>query len=295
MPDVKVAPASIRIFLATGVPEGLRRVEKSNWNGVALMCSRTEYPEVRTRDEFLSPAVYLLLGRSDLSGKEIVYIGETETPRPRIDSHLKSKEFWTSLVLFGSKDDSLNKAHIRWLEARLVELAKTSGRAQIENTGGTQTPSLSEADRADAELFLSEMLVIYPVLGVRAFEPAPKVQPAGQDLVLSGPSAKGKGRETAEGFMVLAGSIARKETVPSIHNYMVVLRNQLLEDGVISDTPEGLRFDSDYVFSAPSTAAGVLLGRTAAGPVEWKTPAGVTLKQLQEESVDSGAQPSPEA
>lgn len=36
------------------------------------------------------------------------------------------------------------------------------------------------------------------------------------------------------------------------------------------------------MFNAPSTAAGVLLGRSSNGRVEWKDANGQTLKQLQE-------------
>lgn len=38
----------------------------------------------------------------------------------------------------------------------------------------------------------------------------------------------------------------------------------------------------DYLFTAPSTAATTLLGRTANGRIEWKTKDGRTLKELQE-------------
>ena len=37
-----------------------------------------------------------------------------------------------------------------------------------------------------------------------------------------------------------------------------------------------------YVFASPSTAAGVVQGRTANGRIDWKTKEGRTLKQLQE-------------
>jgi hypothetical protein len=49
--------------------------------------------------------------------------------------------------------------------------------------------------------------------------------------------------------------------------------------------PDGahLRLTEGYVFTSPSTAAMVLLGRTANGRVEWKTADGRTLKELQSE------------
>jgi hypothetical protein len=42
------------------------------------------------------------------------------------------------------------------------------------------------------------------------------------------------------------------------------------------------QFTQDYSFSSPSTAATVVLGRNAAGRIEWKAADGRTLKELQE-------------
>ena len=46
-----------------------------------------------------------------------VYIGEGDPVRPRLESHSANKDFWTWLVFFVSKDDSINKAHVKYLEA----------------------------------------------------------------------------------------------------------------------------------------------------------------------------------
>jgi hypothetical protein len=70
------------------------------------------------------------------------------------------------------------------------------------------------------------------------------------------------------GFVVLAGSLARTETVPFVHAYLKELREVLLADGVVEQTPEGLRFRRDQLFNSPSTAAGVVLGRAANGRTE---------------------------
>ena len=41
-------------------------------------------------------------------------------------------------------------------------------------------------------------------------------------------------------------------------------------------------FTQDYLFASPSTAAGVVLGRSANGRIEWQTKDGKTLKAVQE-------------
>lgn len=67
---------SVRLFLVDGTPDGLRLVEKSNWTGLASMCSRAQYPDVRSRDEFGRPGVYVLVGPSeDGSNRQKLYIG----------------------------------------------------------------------------------------------------------------------------------------------------------------------------------------------------------------------------
>lgn len=126
---------SIRLFLADGTPDGLRLVEKSNWTGAALVCSRTQYPEVRGRPEFDRPSVYILTGPSETDDStHRVFIGEADVGRDRIDNHLRNKDFWTRLTLFTGKDENLNKAHVRYIESRLIELANRAKRSELDNS-----------------------------------------------------------------------------------------------------------------------------------------------------------------
>jgi hypothetical protein len=142
---------------------------------------------------------------------------------------------------------------------------------------------MSEAEVADTDAFLDDMLLIYPVVGIRAFEELRRLD--AEELRLQGPAASAEGKQTADGFVVLAGSIARTDTVPSIHAYMKELRETLFGEGVIERTPEGLRFLRDHLFNSPSTAAGVVLGRAANGRTEWKDASGRTLKEIQSAEV----------
>lgn len=284
---------SIRIFLADGTPDGLRLVEKSNWTGLALVAPRALYPKIRTRPELQRPAVYVLRGSSDDSlGRSKLYIGEADCAANRIDRHLKTLDWWDDLVIFTSKDENLNKAYVRHLEARLVEIATRAKRTQLANSQTPQAPRLSEADTADAEGFLANMLLIYPVLGIDAFE-EPRVEKTGVSdqpvLILSGKDAEGRGQDLPEGFVVYEGARARREAVSSIHAYLAALREELLGEGVLQDDGESLRLTQDYSFSSPSTAAGVLLGRSANGRIEWQDEQGRTLKDIQESDLpDTG-------
>jgi len=122
-------PTSIKLYLADGRADGLRLVEKSNWTGLGLVCSRSDYPRVRRREEWSRPGVYLLTGPATGDGlRDLLYVGEADDVRDRVDNHLKHREFWTGLVAFTSKDDNLNKAHVRYLEARLRSVQRLGDR-----------------------------------------------------------------------------------------------------------------------------------------------------------------------
>jgi hypothetical protein len=243
---------------------------------------RSDYREVRSRDEFMAPCVYVLAGPPEAdSVLPRIYIGEGDQARSRLDSHLTEKDFWTEAIVVTASDSSLNKAITRYMEARLIELAQTARRAELDNGNAPQLPPLSEADAADAEAFLAEVRSILPLLRVDAFELPMEIPSGHTRLRLSGPSASAEGSETSEGFVVYAGSVARPATVPSVLGYLVQLRDQLLDQGILVDKGDGLWLAQDYVFNSPSTAAGVFLGRAANGRTEWRDSDGRTLKELE--------------
>lgn len=274
---------SIRIFLADGVPDRLRIVSKSNWTGQAVVASRTQLGAALKRDELDRPGVYVLTGPDD-DGSPRIYMGEADALGKRLKQH-EGKDFWTRFIAFSASDDTINKAHVRYLEARMISLAKTANQWAVDNSTAPSQPPMSEADRADAEWFLEEMLVIFPLLGVDAFEVAAKEPSrAGETLTyrLDARGGKGTGREAGEEFIVNADSRARIEEVPSIHAYVHDLRTQLKDRGVVVPEGDVLKFAQDYRFSSPSTAAAVLVGGNANGRIMWKTDDGRTLKQVQQ-------------
>jgi hypothetical protein len=82
-------------------------------------------------------------------------------------------------------------------------------------------------------------------------------------------------------------------------SWAVNLRDSLVDAGALLalDGESSLRLATDYEFKSPSAAAAVLLGRSAAGPIEWKDQSGRTLKELREEAVAAASteDPVPEA
>ncbi len=157
------APTFIEILLSAGDPDGLRNIEKSNWSGCGIVVPRSLFGDARQRKELARTGVYVLVGPPEESGLPRIYVGEGDPIRPRLEKHASERDFWTSCIAFTSKDENLNKAHVQQLEARLIALAAQAKRCTLDNGNVPQLPSLSESDAADAEGFLAEMLLCFPL------------------------------------------------------------------------------------------------------------------------------------
>lgn len=279
-------PYSIKIFLPGGDPDGLRTIEKSNWSGAGIIIPRSLMAEVRQRRELSRTGVYVLVGPPEDAGLPRIYVGEGDPIRPRLEQHAAKKDFWTSCIAFTSKDENLNKAHVQYLESRLVELATKAKRCLLDNGNVPTLPSLSESDAADAEGFLSEILLCCPLLGLNVFSATTAPAKSGKTLYLSGKGIKAKGIESPDGFIVQSGSGAVKGEAPSCSMYIKKLRTALLENGVLKPDNENYIFTQDYSFNSPSTAGGVVMGRSVNGRTAWKSKDGKMLKDIQESQAE---------
>jgi len=276
--------ATIKLFLVHGDAKRLRTAELSNWTGKAVAGPRSELDGVLGRDEATKSGVYFLSGTDSESGKAAVYVGEAESIRDRLRGHL-DRDFWNHVVFFISKDENLTKAHIRYLEGRLIEQAKSAGRAVVMNdqSGGSKLP---ESDREDMEIFLERVHQLMPVLGADALLPigsAPEGLSEKQILVCEIKGLKATGHLTPAGFVVLKGSQAVLKERASAHRYPYTLasRKRLIEDGTLVQEGDHLKFARDAEFSTPSAAATVVHGGSANGLLAWKSKGGKTLKELE--------------
>ena len=282
-----MSSATIKLFLPRGDAKSLRTAEISNWTGKAVAAPRTELDELLAREELDKAGVYILIGSDPLTGAPRAYIGEAEVIRDRLKQH-KTKEFWVSAIVFVSKDENLTKAHVRYLESRLLAEAGQINRFALEQNqaGGSRLP---ESDREDMEVFLARIRQLLPVLGSDILtpitQPSAPPQPGGV-LLCRIKGAKARGQRTVNGFVVFSGSTAVLEERPSAENHPTVLaqRKQLVADGALVERDGFLAFTKDAEFSSPSAAAVVVHGGNANGLTAWKTEGGKTLKQLDEQS-----------
>lgn len=277
---------TIKIFLIDGDPNGRMTCELSNWTGKAYKIPRIKIKECTDRDDLKNTGVYLLLGK-DEEGNEQVYIGEAETILNRLTQHLNQKDFWNEAIVFVSKDDNLNKAHIKYLENRLFEIASTVKRYKLENSITPTQSSISESDKAEMEEFLDNIKILVNSLGHKLFEGKRENQNLSnipiQEFTLTNPreNANAIGVPTSEGFVVFKGGVFSKTTTPKIPNGLLKIRENLIQTGKAVLIGENYQLMEDYLFNSPSQAAGVILGKSANGLTEWRINSGLNLKDYE--------------
>jgi len=279
-----MASATIKIFLVHGDPKRLRTAELSNWTGKAVAGPRSEFEGVIGREESGNSGVYFLSGNDPESGKPAMYIGEAENIKDRIKAHLE-KDFWNQIIYFISKDENLTKAHIRYLEGKLIEQARQANRAIVMN-GQSSGAKLPESDREDMEAFLEKINQLLPVLGVELLSIiAGKATTNAEKEMLycEIKGLKASGRLTPNGFLVLKGSQAVLNERASSQKYPwpLNMRQRLKDEGVLSVSEDHLVFIRDEEFSSPSAAAAVVHGGHANGLIAWKNKSGKTLKEIE--------------
>lgn len=277
--------ATVKIFLVHGDPASVKTAEISNWTGKAVSGPRSQLEAIMQREEANNPGVYFLTGVNPETGKDRVYIGEAEIIRSRIKGHLE-KDFWKTLSFFVSKDENLTKAHIKYLEGKLIDKAKAASRFELENANSSGS-HLPESDAADMDVFLERMEQLLPVLGHDFLKPISKPEtPAAKKDILTCEikNIRAKGRQTENGFLVLAGSQAVLKERPSAPRYPYYsnLRSQILSEGVLEKQKDYLVFVKDYEFSSPSATASIIHGGHSNGLIVWKDEQGVSLKEKEE-------------
>lgn len=276
--------ATIKLFLVHGDPKRLRTAELSNWTGKAVSGPRTEFDGVLAREESEKSGIYFLTGTDPQTGKPAIYIGEAECVRDRVKTH-NGKDFWNQITFFVSKDENLTKAHIRYLEGKLLETAKAAGRAVITNTQGSGS-KLPESDRAEMEVFLEKIGQLLPVLGIDLLVPmagSTTEVPSSKLLSCEIKGLKAVGFRSANGFLVKKGSEAVSSERPSSEKWPWTknLRQKLKDEGVLAEDGDRLVFTKDMEFASPSAAAAVVHGGHANGLTAWKDSSGKTLKELE--------------
>jgi Domain of unknown function (DUF4357) len=270
---------SLELYFIDGKPDGMLTAEVFNWTGHVLMAPRTRLSAMLARKEANYTGVYILIGEQE--GEPLAYIGEGEDISYRIKNHDANKDWWTQAVLVTSTANNLHKAHVKYLEARLIEEARSIKRMGLQNGTTPSRPGLSESAQSNMEAFLDYLLMVLPALRIDMFvrntrvaKPAiPSAAPTTAvefELVSIKRDLKATAILTEGEFIVEAGSRAISEwTQNPTHGY-AALHADLVKQGVLPIDGKSRVFNKSYAFASPSAAAAVILGRAANGTTEWK-------------------------
>lgn len=276
---------TIQIFLVNGSPNGLMIASIHGWTGAVMVASQSTFSALTARPEADRTGVYILFGPDpEDSLKMRAYIGEADSVKSRISQSANARGFWETTVVVTTSDDALTKGHVRYLEARLIEMALNAGRATLDNG---QEPSaekrrLPEADRANMEAFLANLETILPVVGLDLLKPRPKAAVA-SELPIEARTAndtrfrinhksgvEASAVEEGGEFVVFEGSEALKDTNYARNSY-AKLKQELIAKGVLvaQGKVDRYTFATAYAFKSPSAAGSVILDRNTNGRTRW--------------------------
>lgn len=234
----------------------------------------------------------------------MVYIGEAENVFDRLQNHLANKDFWNEVIFFVGKDENVTKAHVKYLESRLIGIAVATKRYKVDNTNQSQQASLPIADRDAMEEFLTYIRLLLGVLGHKLMEEVtPKIKPRVSEVSLYGSTMtksqienegylelsllvsgfKASAIQTDEGIVVLRGSEAALAPTTGLQPGYIALRDRLIKNGVMSLVGNRYIFQTDYLFDAASPAAAIIVGYNINGRQNWKNKNGKSLKEIERE------------
>lgn len=276
---------TIELFLVNGTADSLIIAELSNWNGKAIKIPRIEVSSCN-RDDITQAGVYFLFCKED-DGSDSVYIGEAENIKERLVQHLRDYQseketyYWSTAVIFIGRD--INKALIRYLENRFVEVARTSKRYLVLTKNTYRNTVMKESQVAVMEEFVDNVKILINALGYKVLEPFAQMDASTTSvddelLYIKSGSVNATGKVTTEGFVVFAGAtVNEKMALKSLSPGMLKQRKKLFDSSKVKN----LITTEDILFSSSSAAADFILGYSVSEPKTWKTKDGKSLKEIE--------------
>ena len=157
----------------------------------------------------------------------------------RLKQHLK-EDYWNDCIAVISKDNLLNKAHVKYLENKFYNIAQDTGRANVLNSSIPTCSSISEYDEAMLSEFISNTKLLVNTLGYKTFDSIEdsSIKAGPKQLLFYIKGARGassKGVIVPDGFAVFKDSQIASSTVPSMSAPLIKLRTSLIEKGIIDE------------------------------------------------------------
>lgn len=287
-------PQTIQIYLPQGDPAGIRMAEITTRTVRVFEVPRPLLREFREMPESKQVGVYFLFGSSP-SGRPSSYIGQSGNIGDRLKQHSDKKDFWDHALVAVSLTNAWTNTHTGYMEWQSIKKATEAGRYELHNANDASNPHTPAPLESDCREYLETISVLLTTLGYPVLEPPREIRmappvigsaSAPETLFFRQRGSEARARVTAEGLVVLAGSVGQAAHRPSLASNLVRRRNELIEQGVAEIRGEDYVFVKDQLFSSPSTAGGVVMGGNVNGRITWKTSSGLTFQQLEESALE---------
>ena len=155
---------TINLLLYEGDLEGVISIEDSSWNsGELYSAPRDSVSELLETDACKKYGVYLLLSES------MVYVGQSSDLSKRITQHTVGKDWWESVLILSTKDDSFTHSDIDYLEAVLINKAFSINRLDCDNKNKGNKPKVSKFRKVFLDQYLEEAMFLMQLIGITVF------------------------------------------------------------------------------------------------------------------------------
>lgn len=286
---------SINLYLIDGTPNERVKCTLANWTGVAYKIPRTMLDEAKNIEHLNQTGVYILFsGRQSDSG-ELAYVGQASLRKNglgiigRLAEHRANadKDYWNDAVVLTTSNNSFGPTEISYLENRFYNLAKKAGRFEVKNGNNPNAGNVTEEKESELEDFIDYARLVVGALGYDIFEPLLKevegvsayqknIGSESSDYMMKGNDFHARGRQTAEGFVVMKDSVISSQVKTSAPPIVGRVREE--RSDIISSE---YKLIADIKFSSPSSAASFVAGSSKSGSVAWKNSSGKTLGEME--------------
>lgn len=288
-------PQTIQIFLPSGQPQGLRQAEITTRTVQLFDVPKASLGEFLELEQAHRTGLYFLFSQETQDEERMqCYIGESDDVGVRLGQHKAHKEFWDRALIALSSTDSWTKAHVRYLEARAIQVAKTAGRYTLTNGNvGHPNASISKPLAAECDEFFETVSVLADTLGFPVLrELQSKANTKTDDLLhLQKLSHSTSGQFSADGLTVFSGTELQADPSEQANGRTLhptantprfeQQREAFLAAGIIGWQADKLVFLRDHAFKSPSGAAAFIRGRSSNGWTDWQDHRNRTLDSIE--------------
>jgi hypothetical protein len=293
----------VRLFLPGGGQIGFKHFDLINFTVQLVIIPREQLKSMPSdfKKFYNHVGVYILRGAEGDDADAKSYVGESDDVAYRLQDHLAKKDWWSEVVIITSKDRSLTKSQVQYLEARMLELGRAANRRQWENTQTPKAPEMLPAELDASNQFLGSTLDLLAAAGIADFKGSVRrsvantTGGAAEASIVAAPHGDvgtaddaqfrfaGKDFDaTADWYegsiTVRAGSTICSEEAVSTPAAAQASRAAMLKDGTLVRSSDGvIRFARDREFTSASLAAGIVAGGSRNGKKEWKNATGASL------------------